>query len=89
MLRIIRDDKSVSVFDAENKYKNCNILLINPEKTDDTLFGEVYAISDSIDSHNDLLDVESALIDEGIKTIIAGEYKDSLSVDYLKMVRIA
>ena len=89
MLKIIDDKKLFAIDDAENLYNNCNILLINTVKKDNTLFGEVYAISDSVDSHNDLLDLESSLIKSGIKTILAGEYKNSLSVDHLKMVKIA
>ena len=89
MLKKVNDKTLISVYDAENKYQNCNILMINCKKNDNTMYGEVYAISDSIESHNELLDLEASLIESGIKTILAGEYKDSLSVDHLRMVRIA
>lgn len=89
MLNIVKDNNLISVYDAENKYKNCNILLINPVKNDNSLYGEVYAVSDSTDSHDELLDLEASLISSGIKTILAGEYSGSLSVDHLKMVQIA
>ncbi len=89
MITYIKDNNPISIYDAENKYKNCNILMINPEKKENTTFGEVYAVSDSPDSHNELLDIENGMIKKGIKTIIGGEYSNSLSVDYLKMVKIA
>ncbi len=89
MLKIIKDNDLIPVYDAENKYRNCNILLIDTEKKNNSLYGKVYAVSDSVDSHNELLDLESSLIDKGTKTILAGEYVDSLSVDHLRMVRIA
>ena len=89
MLKKVNDKTIISVYDAENKYQNCNILMINCKKNENTMYGEVYAVSDSIESHNELLDLEASLIESGIKTILAGEYKDSLSVDHLRMVRIA
>ena len=89
MITYVKDNNLISIYDAENKYKNCNILMINPGKKENTTFGEVYAVSDSPDSHNELLDIEADMIDQGIKTIIAGEYSNSLSVGYLKMVKIA
>ena len=89
MLKKVNDKTLISVYDAENKYQNCNILMINCKKNENTMYGEVYAVSDSIESHNELLDLEASLIESGIKTILAGEYKDSLSVDHLRMVRIA
>ncbi len=89
MLTIFKDTTSISIYDAENKYKNCNILMINPDRKDNATYGEVYAISDSPDSHNELLDLEDDLIKRGYKSLIAGEYSNSLSVDYLKMVKIA
>lgn len=89
MLKIIKDEALISVYDAENKYQNCNILMINCIKKDNTTFGEVYAISDTVESHDELLDLEASLNDTGMKTILAGEYGDSLNVDHLRMVRIA
>ena len=89
MVTIIKDENLIPVYDAENRYQNCNILMVDPKKEDNTIVGKVYAVSDSIESHNELLDLESSLIEKGIKTILAGEYRDSLSVDHLKMVTIA
>ena len=89
MIKILKDENLISVYEAENKYQNCNILLINSVKKENTLYGKVYAISDSLESHNELLDLEASLMEGGEKTLLAGEYKDSLSVDHLKMVRIA
>ena len=89
MLKIINDEALISVSDAENRYQNCNILMINCIKKDNTTFGEIYAVSDAVESHDELLDLEASLIDNGTKTILAGEYRNSLNVDHLRMVRIA
>ena len=75
MIEIINDKTSVSSDEAEDRYQGCIILLINSTRKDNTLYGEVYAISDSVDSHNELLDMEASLIENGIKTTLAGEYK--------------
>ena len=37
---------------------NCNILMINPIKRENDAYSEVYAVSDSVNFHEELLDLE-------------------------------
>lgn len=43
MVKLVYETERLSMFEAENKYRNCNILMINPQKDKETLRGEVYA----------------------------------------------
>lgn len=43
-------------------------------------------VSDSISTQNALLDMENTLIDQGVQTVLGGEYANTFGVDHLKMV---
>ena len=88
MIKIINDYSRISMYDADNIYKDCNYLMIRIQREDSILYGYIYAISDSVESNTELLELEKSFSDQGIPTLIGGEYKDSFSFDHLEMVPV-
>ena len=88
MIKIINDNSRISMYDADNIYKDCNYLMIRIQREDCVLYGYIYAISDSVESNTELLELEKSFSDQGIPTLIGGEYKDSFSFDHLEMVPV-
>ena len=86
MIKIINDYSRISMYDADNIYKDCNYLMIRIQREDSILYGYIYAISDSVESNTKLLELEKSFSDQGIPTLIGGEYKSSLGFDNLKIV---
>ena len=88
MINIINDSGRTTLYDADNTYRNCNYLMTNIMPCGYTVDGNIYAVSDSLDTQSELLDIEDELRGRGISTLIGGEYRNSFTFDHLRMVRI-
>ena len=80
MIKIINDQSErLTTTQAEIKYPNCKILLIDYKREDNhsTGSGYVYAISDSQDTSIKLVEVEDKLQEEGEHVFITGSYNQN------------
>lgn len=89
MTNIIDSKEMISVYEADNIYKGCNYILTSPERKDGVIYGSVYAISDTRETHRELVKLEKDLRKNGIDTLIGGEYRDSIGISDMRYERIA
>ena len=89
MIRVIDSKDKISMYEADNLYKDANYLLVDIVRQEGTILGRVYAISDDPSTNKELLALEEEFSDKGVLTFIGGEYKNSFSFAHLEMVSVA
>lgn len=80
-LQIIDSKERKSCLEVENGYRNIQYLMINVEDLDGDTSGMLYAISDEPSTFGELVDLENKFQEQGVETIIGGEYKSSIFTD--------
>ncbi len=89
MIRRIENTDRCSVYEAENIYRDCNFLMVDVEKEAGVTYGVVVAVSESKDDHRNLVDLEKEQIQAGHRTLIGGEYQDSIDINDMRYEKIA
>jgi len=87
---IIDSKEVISSIEAERVYKNSNYLMVNIDFRDDGVHGRVYAVSRDPSTLDDLVEAEERLNDQGIETLIGGEYTNRVfdTIELVSMKRI-
>ena len=80
-LQIIDSKERKSCLEVENGYRNIQYLMINVENLNGDTSGMLYAVSKEPSTFGELVDLESRFQEQGIETIIGGEYKNSIFTD--------
>ena len=80
-LQIIDSKERKSCLDIENGYRNVQYLMINVEDLDGDTSGMLYAVSKEPSSFGELVDLENRFQEQGVVTIIGGEYNNSIFTD--------
>lgn len=75
MLILIKSDKLQTPKSIEQEYPHCKFLFTDFTDVND-MIGHLYAVSETKDSFREICELADKLTDEGVCSIVMGEYGD-------------
>lgn len=81
MLKYIKSNKVEPIENIRNRFDGCKVLVIELDETDVThLQGKVYAVSETVESYDEIYAAQRNLAQRGVTSTIVGCYGDDINV---------